>query len=87
MYPVVVDYLRRGAYKRGVKLKFLSLGMQRRSTNSSMFNRKNDLLTWKVEWIFPLSEVTYFDKAVDDKTPIEKTLNSYLSAETPDATR
>jgi len=87
MYPVVVDFLRRGAFKRGVKLKFLSLGMQRRSTNSSMFNRRTDTLTWKVEWEFPLSEMTYSDKSVNDGSVIQTVLNNYLSNETSDVIR
>ncbi|XP_075256704.1 box C/D snoRNA protein 1-like [Convolutriloba macropyga] len=87
MYPVVVDFLRRGAFKRGIKLKFLSLGMHRRSTNSSMFNRRSDTLTWKVEWLFPLSEVTYSDKSVNDKSSIQSVLDTYLSDDTSDVIR
>jgi len=87
MYPVVVDYLRRGAFKRGIKLKFLSLGMHRRSTNSSMFNRRNDSLTWKVEWLFPLSDISYSDKTIDDKRVIKSVLDTYLSDETTDVIR
>ncbi|XP_063729419.1 box C/D snoRNA protein 1-like [Symsagittifera roscoffensis] len=79
MYPVVVDYLRRGAFKRGIKLKFLSLGMQKRHTNSSMFNRRSDSLNWKIDWQFPLSDVTYTDKLVDDKRVIQSALDAYLS--------
>ena len=52
-----------------------------------MFNRKNDKLTWKVDWHFPLSDVTYSDKSVDDTTVIADVLNKYLATEASDVIR
>eukprot|EP00949_MAST-11_sp_MAST-11-sp1_P000820 g820.t1 len=46
------EYLLAAAKKRGINYAMLPKGMQRRKENPSWWRRKDDLIFWKVDWVF-----------------------------------
>lgn len=62
--PAMQYKFREAARERGIKLKFLLPNFTRNSTNSSCYNRGENIIHWRIEWIFPNAESL---RIVDEK--------------------
>lgn len=69
------------ARDRGVALQFLAQNFTRHSINTTRYNYKTNIISWRVEWIFPNAE-PHVIKFVDEKCPetkrVSELLNKYL---------
>jgi hypothetical protein len=52
--PKKIALVVKQATDRGIALTILSAGMQKRKRNSSYFNVKQEVLCWRVEWMFAI---------------------------------
>ncbi|XP_022796161.1 box C/D snoRNA protein 1-like isoform X2 [Stylophora pistillata] len=52
------------AKQHGVDLKLLPYGMSRRKENTTVFNRKEKCIKWRIQWLFPEAGVEYTDKCL-----------------------
>lgn len=62
--PAMQFKLREAAKERGTKLKFLLHNFTRNASNSSCYNRGENIIHWRIEWIFPNAESL---RIVDEK--------------------
>lgn len=62
--PAMQFKLREAAKERGTKLKFLLPNFTRNASNSSCYNRGENIIHWRIEWIFPNAESL---RIVDEK--------------------
>ncbi|KAI8518397.1 Box C/D snoRNA protein 1 [Branchiostoma belcheri] len=78
-----MNLLRSKARQSGVTLKLLPAGFTRRRQNTTQFNRKFQMMNWRVEWSFPLSdlEAFYSDKWVPEDTVLKTALEKYVDPE------
>lgn len=70
-----IDYLVRQAELKGVNLLRMPPGMERRRSNTTKFNKKKGIITWKIELCFhqPANSMPDGDKVADEK-PMPKFL-------------
>lgn len=54
--PATQFKLREAAKERGTKLKFLLPNFTRNASNSSCYDRTENIIHWRIEWIFPNAE-------------------------------
>lgn len=54
--PAMHFKLREAARERGTKLKFLLPNFTRNASNTSFYDRGENLIHWRIEWIFPNAE-------------------------------
>ncbi|XP_019618947.1 PREDICTED: putative box C/D snoRNA protein SPCC613.07 [Branchiostoma belcheri] len=78
-----MNLLRSKARQSGVTLKLLPAGFTRRRQNTTQFNRKFQMMNWRVEWSFPQSdlEALYSDKWVPEDTVLKTALEKYVDPE------
>ncbi|XP_078686302.1 uncharacterized protein LOC144918996 isoform X2 [Branchiostoma floridae x Branchiostoma belcheri] len=78
-----MNLLRSKARQSGVTLKLLPAGFTRRRQNTTQFNRKFQMMNWRVEWSFPQSdlEAFYSDKWVPEDTVLKTALEKYIDPE------
>lgn len=62
--PAALYKFREAARERGTKLKFLLPNFTRNASNSSSYDRGENIIQWRIEWIFPNAENL---KIVDEK--------------------
>jgi len=83
----IVGTLTREAKTRGVELFCMPDGMARRVANTTFFDRKRNVMQWRVEWTFHASrEIVNADDDVDtagDEKTIERSSSVSLRAEDP----
>lgn len=80
-FPVAVQLLANHAAERGVALTILAPGMSKRTRNSSYMDTKKKTMFWRVEWLFPSSEVpvSHFEERADETMTLYALLGQYLS--------
>ena len=66
------------ANRRGVHLHLLTPGMDRRRNNTSRYDGKHDILSWRVEWQFPLAKANAVDVRVREDAIIKDVLLKHL---------
>jgi hypothetical protein len=72
----------REAKSRGVDLRLMPFGMQRRRQNSSMYNKKSDTLYWRLEFVFSLAqhgELRHVERKVADNLSLNDILSKLLT--------
>lgn len=80
--PVHLFKLKMAARNRGTVLQFLTKNFTRHNANTTRYNFKDNIIYWRVEWIFPNAE-SHPRKFADDKcseqTKVAHLLNKYLN--------
>jgi hypothetical protein len=56
--PKKISIVRDQARRRGTELVILAAGMRKRQQNSSYYNIKGKILSWRVEWVFKVEDGT-----------------------------
>lgn len=72
------------AKQHGVDLKLLPYGMSRRKENTTVFNRKEKCIKWRIQWLFPEAGVEYTDKCVSEQEILGDALRKYIDPEKAD---
>ncbi|XP_066293721.1 box C/D snoRNA protein 1-like [Branchiostoma lanceolatum] len=80
-----MNLLRTKARLSGATLKLLPTGFTRRRQNTTQFNRKLQMMNWRVEWSFPQAEAFYSDKWVPEDTVLKTALQKYVDPEKANA--
>ena len=77
-----IDPLIRQAELKGINLLRMPPGMERRKSNTTKFNKKKGIITWKVELCFHLPKDTSDSIEVISTNEEKKTLPKFLKVET-----
>ncbi|XP_069695732.1 box C/D snoRNA protein 1 isoform X2 [Periplaneta americana] len=78
--PINLYKLRNAAQKRGTNLCFLPHNFSRSKANSTYFNWKEQLIYWRVEWIFPQAgNLKCCGTRLLESEPLSKLLDAYLN--------
>ncbi|KPI95323.1 Box C/D snoRNA protein 1 [Papilio xuthus] len=84
--PIHLFKLKMAARNRGIALQFLAQNFTRHSVNTTRYNYKTNIISWRVEWIFPNVDTKPL-KFVDEKCPEQSKLSGlmdkYLNANAP----
>ena len=67
------------AGRREVRLHMLAPGMERRRCNTSRYDNRTGVLSWRVEWRFPAAMATAFDAKVNENAVLQDVLSKHLS--------
>ncbi|KAF1336706.1 hypothetical protein FI667_g483, partial [Globisporangium splendens] len=80
-FPVPFQLLVQHAAKRGVDVTLLAPGMSKRVRNSSYMDIRQNVLYWRVEWMFPSADTTVnlFEAKVSDVETPFAILTQYLT--------
>lgn len=70
--PAVQFKIRQAAMERGTKLKFLLSNFTRNAANTSCYDRGDNIIRWRIEWIYPNAE-NY--RIVDEKCSENEKVN------------
>ncbi|XP_063374257.1 box C/D snoRNA protein 1 [Cydia amplana] len=79
--PVHLFKLKIAARDRGIALQFLAQNFSRHSVNTTRYNYKTNLISWRVEWIFPNAEpdmVKFVDEKCLETRRLSDLLDKYL---------
>ncbi|XP_048005991.1 box C/D snoRNA protein 1 [Leguminivora glycinivorella] len=79
--PVHLFKLKMAARDRGIALQFLAQNFTRHSLNTTRYNYKTNLISWRVEWIFPNAEpdmVKFVDEKCLETKRLSELLDKYL---------
>ncbi|PNF27455.1 hypothetical protein B7P43_G12951 [Cryptotermes secundus] len=77
--PINLYKLRAAARRRRTNLHFLPHNFTRSKANSTYFNWKEQLIYWRVEWIFPQADnIKCVGRRLLESEPLSKLLNIYL---------
>ncbi|KAI8429404.1 hypothetical protein MSG28_000047 [Choristoneura fumiferana] len=75
--PIHLFKLKMAARDRGIALQFLAQNFTRHSINTTRYNYKTNIISWRVEWIFPNAE-PHVIKFVDEKCLETKRMSELL---------
>ncbi|XP_047534034.1 box C/D snoRNA protein 1 [Vanessa atalanta] len=75
--PLHLYKLKMAARKRGTVLQFLAANFTRHAINTTKYHFKKNIITWRVEWIFPNVDTKPL-KFTDDQCPEQKKLSQLL---------
>lgn len=64
--------------RRGVQLHILPPGMERRRSNSTRYDGRQQLLSWRVEWNFVAAECRVANGRVSERAPLAEVLEHHL---------
>lgn len=67
------------ARRRGVQLHLLAPGMERRRSNTSRYDNKSQILSWRLEWSFVGAGSRTADTKVSEETIVEGVLAAHLT--------
>lgn len=70
------------ARKRGTVLQFLAQNFTQHIVNSTRYNYKTDVISWRVEWIFPnvdTKPLKFVDEKCSEQTKLSKLVDKYLN--------
>ncbi|XP_021922712.1 box C/D snoRNA protein 1 isoform X3 [Zootermopsis nevadensis] len=77
--PINLYKLRAAAHRRRTNLQFLPHNFTRSKANSTYFNWKEQLIYWRVEWIFPHADnIKCVGRRLLESEPLSKLVNIYL---------
>lgn len=80
--PFHLFKLRAAATRRGIHLCFLPQSFTRHKENTTFLNWKTQLISWKVEWVFPeAGYIKYIDERVTEDDRLSTILNKFLYPE------
>lgn len=83
--PIHLFKLKSAARQRGIVLQFLAQNFTRHKINTTKYNYKENLINWRVEWVFPnvdTDPIKFVDDKCSEKKRLSELLNKYLD---PDA--
>ncbi|XP_013166966.1 PREDICTED: box C/D snoRNA protein 1 [Papilio xuthus] len=75
--PIHLFKLKMAARNRGIALQFLAQNFTRHSVNTTRYNYKTNIISWRVEWIFPNVDTKPL-KFVDEKCPEQSKLSGLM---------
>ncbi|XP_014355574.1 box C/D snoRNA protein 1 [Papilio machaon] len=75
--PIHLFKLKMAARNRGIALQFLAQNFTRHSVNTTRYHYKTNIISWRVEWIFPNVDTKPL-KFVDEKCPEQNKLSRLL---------
>ena len=73
-----VKKLRSEAAKKGVDLRLMPVGFEKRMENTSRFNFKTKAILWRIKWQFPQADAHYVEAKVSENKSITLLLEKYL---------
>ena len=77
--------LREQAQARGIRVTVLAAGMRKRRVNTSYYNIKAHILSWRIEWIFKLEDSSHAmvaDKRVDESVRVGENSVTFIKFQT-----
>ena len=77
--PQFLQSLVHQARRRGVQLHILPPGMERRKVNSTRYDGRQQLLSWRVEWQFVGAGCATANGRVSEHTPLGEVLRAHLA--------
>jgi len=77
--PAHLQALVHQARRRGVQLHLLAPGMERRRSNTSRLDGRQQLLLWRVEWAFPAAQCRVANARVNDNLTLAQVLGPHLT--------
>ncbi|CAH0699408.1 unnamed protein product [Spodoptera exigua] len=83
--PIYLFKLKMAARQRGTALQFLAQNFSRHKVNTTRYNKKNNVINWRVEWVFPNVEsepLKFVDERCAEHKRLSELLDKYLN---PDA--
>ncbi|GFQ72213.1 hypothetical protein TNCT_717791 [Trichonephila clavata] len=66
------------ARRRQIELCILPVGFARRKASTTYLRYSDGKIFWKLEWVFPLCDLTYSDARVDEEQLLGECLDKYL---------
>lgn len=72
------EALRAKCAERGVEVRFVAEGMERRRRNATVWNRKDDELRWRLEWVFHIDGARVV--RIDESAGENATLSEFYAA-------
>ncbi|XP_035430430.2 box C/D snoRNA protein 1 [Spodoptera frugiperda] len=83
--PIYLFKLKMAARQRGTALQFLAQNFSRHKVNTTRYNKKMNIINWRVEWVFPNVEsepLKFVDERCGEHKRLSELLDKYLN---PDA--
>lgn len=77
--PAFLNSLIYQARRRGISLHILPPGMDRRRSNTTRYDGRQQLLSWRVEWKFPKANCVTSNSRVSEHTPLGDVLRAHLT--------
>lgn len=80
--PIHLFKLKMAARKRGTVLQFLAQNFSRHKVNTTRYNYKTNIISWRVEWVFPNVDsepLKFIDEKCSETTPLSDLLDKYLN--------
>ncbi|KAG6457746.1 hypothetical protein O3G_MSEX010483 [Manduca sexta] len=80
--PIHLFKLKMAARQRGIVLQFLAQNFTRHKMNTTRYNYKNRIISWRVEWVFPNVEkgpLKFVDEKCPEHTRLSELLDKYLN--------
>lgn len=82
--PPRLFHFKKAAISRGIDLRLMPFGMQRRKENTSIFVRKTGTIYWRVQLVFPSAqygELEYVESRVSEKSTVNDVLALLFDAD------
>lgn len=76
--------LKLAARKRGIVLQFLAQNFSRHKSNTTRYNNKSNIISWRVEWVFPnvgTKPLKFVDERCQEHRRLSELLDKYLNPE------
>lgn len=74
------------ARNRGIALQFLAQNFTRHSVNTTRYHYKTNVISWRVEWIFPnvdTKPLKFVDAKCPEQSKLSGLLDKYLNTNAP----
>lgn len=82
--PINLEKLRWAARVRKTTLDILPIVFSKRKTSTTFLRYCDNKIFWRIEWSFPLCDVTYSDERIDEEVLLGKCLDKYLLPDHPE---
>ena len=69
--PPRLKYLLNETEKRGIKLLLMPAGMTRRSENTTYYDKRNNIINWRIEWLLSSGLIKTVSKVSETTTCLE----------------
>ncbi|CAK1548001.1 unnamed protein product [Leptosia nina] len=82
--PIHLYKLKLAARKRGIVLQFLARNFSRNKVNTTKLDFKNNIINWRVEWMFPNVEekpLKFTDEKCPENVKLSQLLSKYLNTD------
>lgn len=78
--PFSLSYLKSAAADRKIKLKFLTTETKKHKENTTLYDKKNNTIFWRLEWVFAnADDYTVYDEKCNENEKLFTLVNKYLN--------